>query len=177
MAGGYTQGKVYAGDLNFTPVDSATGVSYAVNTTQPAFQPSGTPPVAGGDLRLANPLASGGAAVLPAQTARTLGDTLSAKGVNWVWYAGAWKQALADGTQAPSAPRSVIYNSATGAANFQAHHQPFNYFSRFDPTTAAGQTERAAHLKDYADLQADIAAGQLRSQMGDLSSALELSQP
>ena len=153
--------KVYAGDLNFTPVDATTGLSYAINTTQPAFQPSGTTPAVGGDLRLANPGATGGAAVLPAQTARTIGDTLSAKGVNWVWYAGAWKAALADGTQAASAARSVIYNSAGGAANFQAHHQPFNYFARFDPTTAAGQTERAAHLKDYSDLQADMAAGTL----------------
>ena len=154
-------GKVYAGDFNYTPKDSASGLSYAVNTTQPAFQPSGTPPAAGGDPRLADPTAKGSAAPLPPQTAKTIGDTLSAKGVNWVWYSGAWRAALADGTQAPSAARTVIYNNAGGAANFQAHHQPFNYFARFDPTTVSGQTERAAHLKDYADLQSDIAAGTL----------------
>jgi len=154
-------GSVYQGDFNFTPIDATTNLSYAINTTQPPFQPSGTAPATGGDLHLASPAATGGAAALPAQTAKTIGDTLTAKGVNWVWYAGAWKTALTDGTQDPTAPRTVIYNGASGAANFQPHHQPFNYFSRFDPTTTAGQTERAAHLKDYTDLQADIAGGTL----------------
>ncbi len=154
-------GKLYVGDFNFAPLDATTGLSYAINTTQPPFQPSGTPPPVDGDWRLANAAAPGGASVLSVQTARTIGDTLSAKGVNWVWYAGAWKQALADGSQAATAPRKVIYNNAAGAPNFQAHHQPFNYFARFDPTTPSGQTQRAAHLKDYTDLQADIAAGTL----------------
>jgi acid phosphatase len=154
-------GSVLQGDFNYTPKDEASGLSYAINTTQPAFQPSGTPPAADGDARLADPAAKGGAAPLPPQTAKTIGDTLSAKGVNWIWYSGAWKAALADGMQAPNVPRAVIYNGAAAAANFQAHHQPFNYFARFDPTTEAGQKERAAHLKDYADLQADIAAGTL----------------
>ena len=31
------------------------------------------------------------------QTAKTIGDTLSAKGISWAWYAGGWTQALADG--------------------------------------------------------------------------------
>lgn len=154
-------GTVYQGDLNFTPIDATTNLSYAINTTQSPFQPSGTTPAVGGDVRLASAAATGGAAVPPAQTVKTIGDTLTAKGVNWIWYAGAWKAALADGKQDPALARTVIYNSATGAANFQPHHQPFNYFSRFDPTTTAGQTERAAHLKDYTDLQADIAAGTL----------------
>jgi len=154
-------GSVYQGDFNFTPIDATTKLSYAINTTQPPFQPSGTAPANGGDLHLANPTATGGAAALPAQTAKTIGDTLTAKGVNWVWYAGAWKAALADGTQDPAAARTIIYNSATGAANFQPHHQPFNYFSRFDPTTTAGQAERTAHLKDFTDLQADITGGTL----------------
>jgi len=34
----------YLGDFNFTPVDEISQRSYAVNTTQPPFQPSGTPP-------------------------------------------------------------------------------------------------------------------------------------
>jgi acid phosphatase len=160
-ASALTGAPQYQGDFNFTPVDASTGLSYAINTTQPPFQPSGTAPATGGNLVLANPAASGGAAVLPAQIAKTVGDTLTAKGVNWVWYAGAWKAAVTDGTQDPSATRSVIYNSATGAANFQPHHQPFNYFARFDPTTTAGQAERAAHLKDYTDLQSDITNGTL----------------
>jgi acid phosphatase len=146
----------YAADLNLTP-RLADGKYYAVNTTQPAFQPSGTPPAPGGDPRLADPAGGGSAANMPlppidSGSARTIGDTLSAKGVPWAWYAGAWNQALAD--------RSAIYNNKSGP-NFQAHHQPFNYFSRFDPTTPAGQAERAAHLKDYTDLVADIGRGTL----------------
>jgi hypothetical protein len=27
---------------------------------------------------------------------RTIGDTLSAKGISWAWYAGGWNAALAD---------------------------------------------------------------------------------
>src|SRR5450830_1610470 len=69
-------GSVYQGDFNFTPIDATTKLSYAINTTQPPFQPSGTAPANGGDLHLANPTATGGAAALPAQTAKTIGDTL-----------------------------------------------------------------------------------------------------
>jgi acid phosphatase len=122
------------------------GRNYSINSAQPPYQPSAVPPPAGGDPRLAGP-----GAVLPPQTIKTIGDTLSAKRVNWRWYAGAWNQALAD--------RSVIENGTV--PNFQPHHQPFNYFSRFDPTTAAGAAERAAHLRDYTDLQADIRSGNL----------------
>jgi acid phosphatase len=132
---------VYVADKNVTPD------YYAINTTQPAFQPSGAAPAAGGDSRLADPAKH----PLPAQTETTIGDTLSAKGVDWAWYAGAWNDALAD--------RSNIYNNAI--PNFQPHHQPFNYFSRFDPTTTAGKFERIEHLKDYSDLLADISRGKL----------------
>jgi acid phosphatase len=145
----------YAADFNVTP-KPADGKYYAINTTQPPFQPSGTAPVAGGDARLADPAGAGSAGSIPlppidSGTTKTIGDTLSAKGVQWAWYAGAWNQALAE--------RSTIYNNT--APNFQPHHQPFNYFSRFDPTTASGQAERAAHLKDYTDLVADIGKGAL----------------
>jgi len=110
---------------------------------------------------LADPNAKGEATTLDPQTYKTLGDTLSAKQIDWAWYAGAWHAALADGMQSPDKSRSIIYNTAAGAANFQAHHQPFNYFSRFDPTTPNGREQRIAHLKDYADLQTDIAKGTL----------------
>jgi acid phosphatase len=51
----------------------------------------------------------------------------------------------------------VIYNTAKGAANFVAHHQPFNYFARFAP----GTRDRAEHLKDYTELAAGIDRGVL----------------
>ncbi|MEC4748497.1 acid phosphatase [Methylomicrobium sp. Wu6] len=151
----------YTGDLTFTPADKTTSLSYAVNAVQPPFQPSGTKPAEHGDPALADPDATGEAFVLEPQTAKTIGDTLSDKQIDWAWYAGAWHAAVADGMQSPSQPRKVIYNSSAGSPNFQVHHQPFNYFSRFDPATLKGREQRAAHLKDYTDLQIDIAKGSL----------------
>src|SRR6266403_3905143 len=52
-------------------------------------------------------------AIAAIETATTIGDLLSAKGVLWKWYAGAWNEALADGRQPPGAPRKAIYLPAT----------------------------------------------------------------
>ena len=126
------------------------GMYYAVNTMQPAYQPSGNAPAAGADPRYANPAAP---TTLPAQTLATIGDRLDAKGVSWAWYGGAWAAA---GAGTPEA-RAIIYK---GAAQFQPHHQPFNYFAAFDPATRAAY--RAAHLKDFdSAFLADAAAGRL----------------
>jgi acid phosphatase len=132
---------------------SVTPDGYAVNTTQPPYQPSGTPPAAGGSLDLADTAKF----PLPPQTARTIGDTLSAKGVSWAWYAGGWNQALADGRRDPKEKRAIIYNREGASPMFQPHHQPFNYFARFAPGTA----DRAAHLKDGDELLAAIDKGAL----------------
>ncbi len=101
---------------------------YAVNTMQPPFQPSYNPPAKDGDPRYADPNI---ATTLPPQHDVTIGDLLSLKGVSWAWYAGAWQDALSGGRGKP-------------VPNFQFHHQPFNYFARYAPGTAA----RAEHLKD-----------------------------
>ena len=136
----------------------ATPDGYAVNTTQPPYQPSGIAPAADGSLDLADPKGSQRIGLpLPPQTARTIGDTLSAKGITWAWYAGGWDAALADGRRPPGEKRKVIYTREDGAENFQPHHQPFNYFQRFAP----GTPDRELHLKDEADFMADIAAGKL----------------
>jgi acid phosphatase len=101
---------------------------YTINTMQPPYQPSSNKPAPGGDPAFADPAKP---TTLPPQTEQTIGDLLSAKGVSWAWYAGAW-QAVLDGKNAVPVP------------NFQYHHQPFNYFADMAPGTAA----RAAHLKD-----------------------------
>jgi acid phosphatase len=135
------------------------GKFYAVNTMQPPYQPSGNKPaVSDASFAYADP---NGATTLPPQTRLNIGDALDAKRINWIWYAGAWNAAVEDGMRPPSKIREVIYAPPTAGGNpdFQAHHQPFNYFERFDPATHAGH--RAAHLKDYNDLLADIAAGRL----------------
>jgi len=124
-----------------------------VNTGQPPYQPSGAAPAAGGSLDLADPAKH----PVPPQTARTVGDTLSAKGISWAWYAGAWNDALADGRRAPDAKRAIIYNRDAASPNFQPHHQPFNYYARFAPGTA----DRARHLKDGAEFVEAIEKGTL----------------
>lgn len=101
---------------------------YAVNTMQPPYQPSGVQPAPDGDPAYADPSKP---ATLPPQTALTIGDLLSAKGVAWAWYAGAWDIALSGAKFEPN-------------PNFQTHHQPFNYFASFAPGTLA----RADHLRD-----------------------------
>ncbi len=137
----------------FTLDGEVTPDGWSVNTTQPAYQPSRIPPAKGGDPRFADPSKN----PLPPQTQKNIGDTLSAKGISWAWYSGAWDLALKDGMQDPAAPRKVINTSANGAPYFVTHHQPFNYFARFAPGTA----DRAEHLKDYTDLVAGIQRGEL----------------
>jgi len=131
---------------------------YGVNTIQPPFQPSGIAPEAGGNLELADPAGNKTWNLpLPAQDAKTIGDTLSAKGIGWAWYAGGWNAASTDGRRPPAEKRKVIYTREDGAPYFAPHHQPFNYFVRFAP----GSADRAAHLKDGDDLLRDIDSGKL----------------
>jgi acid phosphatase len=101
---------------------------YTVNTMAPPYQPSWVRPAPGGDDTAADPLDP---SVCPPQTYNTIGDLLSAKGVGWAWYGGAWQAAL-DKRGEGSKP------------NFQHHHQPLNYFKQFAPGTRA----RAEHLRD-----------------------------
>ncbi|WP_417359240.1 acid phosphatase [Gallaecimonas pentaromativorans] len=117
---------------------------FAVNTMQPAYQPSGVAPAAGGDPRFADP---SDPHTLPPQTQKHIGDMLDSKQVSWAWYSGAWDKASTD--------RDAIYHFPE--PNFQAHHQPFNYFKDLAPGTEA----REEHLKDEKDFLAAIKAGKL----------------
>ncbi|MBV1774793.1 acid phosphatase [Burkholderiaceae bacterium DAT-1] len=127
----------------------------AINTMQPAYQPSGNQPASTDSdaLAYANPDKP---TTLPPQTQTTIGDQLSERKVSWAWYGGAWHAALKDGMRDPAAKREVIY---TPKPDFQAHHQPFNYYAAFDPKTHAD--ERQQHLKDYDDLLMAVDAGKL----------------
>jgi acid phosphatase len=156
------QGPTFARTGDIAPLDYfGDGKFYAVNTMQPPYQPSRNHPAADDpSFAYADPLNS---TTLPPQTRQTIGDALDAKSIPWVWYAGSWAAAVRDGVRPPAKRREVIYapESAGGNPDFQAHHQPFNYYQRFDP--AAHPEQRAEHLKDYDDLLADIAAGRLPS--------------
>jgi len=129
---------------------------FAVNTTQPFFQPF-APGTA--DARR-----------LPPLTNPTIGDRLSAKKVDWAWYAGGWSNADGDvgapGWTNGSTPGvctdpqhnvNAVYPNCPDAL-FQYHHQPFNYFARYAP----GTTARAAHLRDEEEFIAAAQAGTLK---------------
>ncbi len=128
----------FVNDGNLTPD------FHAVNTLQPAFQPSGNAPAAGGDSRYADPA---NPTTLPPQTMASIGDRLNARGIDWAWYSGAWQRAVAD--------REQVYKDPE--PNFQAHHQPFNYYANLAP----GKPERSRRLKDEADFMKAIDTGRL----------------
>ncbi|NHO32119.1 acid phosphatase [Acetobacter sp. LMG 1636] len=133
------------GPPKFTHDGDLTPDFHAVNTMQPPYQPSGSPPVKGGDPAFADPTRP---TTLPPQTAATIGDRLSDKGVSWAWYSGAWNEVLTHGFHSP-------------VPDFQTHHQPFNYYKAYAPGTEA----RREHLRDGglsgSALIADIDAGRL----------------
>jgi acid phosphatase len=141
----------YKNDGALTPKEP-DGSAYTINTMQPAYQPSGNAPAADGDTRYADATRP---TTLPPQTLATIGDRLDAKGVSWAWYSGSWAAASAE--PAAATARRIIYR---GKVQFQPHHQPFNYYARFDPVRNADQ--RGAHLLDFdARFYADADAGQL----------------
>jgi acid phosphatase len=153
---------------NIAPLDYfGAGDGYrAVNTMQPAYQPSGNAPVDanGNDALYANPTSG---TTLEPQTQTHIGDQLSAKGIGWTWYAGGWGAAAANpwnGTGATATSTTIYKANTFGTSDstnqdFQSHHQPFNYYADLDPVTHA--QERAEHLKDRSDLLDDIAKGTL----------------
>lgn len=117
----------FASDAQLTPD------FHAVNTFGPPYAPSfNTDPK--------NPLLADLSKkdIIPPQDYPTIGDALSARGVDWAWYGGGWQMAL-DGKG-----KHGLSDKFPPSPNFQAHHQPFNYFRQFAPGTAA----RAAHLRD-----------------------------
>src|SRR3954453_12623479 len=120
---------------------------YSINTTQPPYQP----------------YAPGTAATrrLPAQTAPTIGDRLSAKNIDWAWYSGGWSNANGDvgapgWTNGSTAGTCTDPGTAAGATYpncpdklFQYHHQALNYYASFAPGTQA----RERHLRDEAEFE------------------------
>ncbi len=137
--------------VNCPPPPSVSGLAcgdFAVNTTQPFYQPF-SPGTA--DARR-----------LPPLTNATIGDRLSAAGVDWAWYAGGWSNANGDvngpGWTNGAGPACSDPNAFSTAKFpncpdnlFQFHHHPFNYFKAFDPATPAGHANRQAHLRDEAE--------------------------
>lgn len=84
-------------------------------------------------------------ALLPVQSLPTIGDRLSEKGIDWVYYAQDYRRAVA------------ATAAGKGLHSFSYHHQPFTYFKRF----VESAEQRDKHLKDREDFIADIRAGKL----------------
>ena len=126
-----------------TPAGVVCG-DYAVNTIQPFNQP----------------YQPGTALVrrLPALTTPNIGDTLSAKEVDWAWYSGGWDNAAGNTTSpyytngpGPTCADPHAFATATFPncpdKLFMFHHQPLNYFANYAP----GTTARAQHLRDEGE--------------------------
>ncbi len=107
---------------------SVTPDGYVVHTVYPANRPY--------PGNIEDP-----AQLMPLLNLPTIGDRLSEKGISWAWYSGGWKDAVADHPD----------------AQFQFHHQPFNYFAPY----AEGKAARTEHLKDTEDFLAALRAGNL----------------
>jgi acid phosphatase len=137
--------------------------SFAVNTTQPPFQPTSA---FGAKMPLVD----------DTHVDLTIGDRLTDAGVSWAWYSGGWDNAngnrtglgwtngegpaCGDPNSAP-APTDLAGNGGFPYCpdkSFQTHHQPFNYYMRYAP----GQPDRA-HLQDEQDFLAAVQAGALPS--------------
>jgi acid phosphatase len=126
-----------------TPAGIVCG-DYAVNTIQPVEQPYRP-----GTARHKR---------LPLQTVPTIGDRLTAAGIDWAWYSGGWSNANGD-INAPgwtNGHGSTCTDSATIAHAkfphcphqlFQFHHQPFNYYAAY-AEQSSGNPLRQQHLAD-----------------------------
>jgi phospholipase C len=108
-------------DGQVTPDGYVVNTSFSVNTPHPASAPAET--------------------LVPNQTAPTIGDRLSEKGVTWDWYSGGWNEAVI-GHPDPL---------------FQFHHQPFIYYANYADNTPG----RADHLRDESDFYTDAANNKL----------------
>jgi acid phosphatase len=128
-----------------SPVPNRACGDYAVNTMQPSVVPFGT----------------FGAKLVP-QTAPTIGDRLTDKGIDWAWYSGGWANAAGETTSPGytngAGPNCSDPNTAPGSTYpvcpnnvFQFHHQPFNYFANYAPG-APGR----AHLKDEVEFMQTV---------------------
>ncbi len=128
---------------------------FAVNTTQPPYQPyqPGTPK----------------SELLPAQSHPTVGDQLEKAGIDWAWYSGGWSNADGrvnePGWANGPGPKCIDPSTNTKAkypncpnADFQYHHQPFNYYKTFAPGT---QTRRE-RLRDEVEFLDSAANGKLK---------------
>jgi phospholipase C len=123
-AGGVGPILSYLSQLPHAPnPNCAPSTYYYLNNTNPAYDPNGTLKTTG--------------TFVPPTLQRSIGDSLTDKGISWKFYGGGF----------------------TNNAGYCQICNPFEYQSRFMADAAA----RTEHMKDTVDMYADIAAGTLPS--------------
>ena len=107
---------------------------------------------------------------VPPLTTPNIGDEMSAAKITWAWFSGGWSNADGDvgkpgwtnGTFAqhsctdPHVLSTAVWPNCPDA-DFQFHHQPFNYFASYAPGTKA----RKQHLLDEAQFVQEAQSGTL----------------
>ncbi len=132
----------------------AEGHYYMLDNTNPGFYPNG--------FQAPNP---GAQDMIPASPVRTIGDALNDKKISWAYFGGSYNDAVALSNDAVTAGTAATLNSSTAMAEAAladpAHElgvaycqicNPFQYSSSIMGNAA----QRAAHIKDTADLLTDI---------------------
>ena len=125
---------------------------YMLNNTNPGFLPNGTvvPAVQG---------------ALPPSPVRTIGDALNDKKISWAFFGGAFNDAVTLSNEAVAANPANPNLTAAALAD-PAHALGVAYCQICNPfqyaTSIMGDpAQRAAHMKDTADLITDIQKNQL----------------
>jgi acid phosphatase len=166
------------------PASAPNGVcgDYVVLSMQPPFEPFQPFPSCS-----CSPIEPSPRLTVP-QTGPTIGDRLTAKGIDWAWYSGGWSNANGNvggpgwtngttpGTCTDSAtiPDAVYPHCAN--AVFQFHHQPFNYYARFTTANPAGRANRAAHLRDEVEFMSLSKTSRARCKLRRVSFVKPLGQ-
>jgi phospholipase C len=118
---------------------------YMLHNTDPAFLPNG---------------ALAGSGNLPPSSVKTIGDELNSKKISWAYFGGAYNDAIILSNEAVAAnPTNPDLGAA--AVNDPAHALGVAYCSicnpfQYEASIMANPTVRAEHIKDTADLIADI---------------------
>src|SRR5579871_1302017 len=125
---------------------------YMLNNTNPGFLPNGA--LSGGNN-------------LPPSSVRTVGDALNEKSITWAYYGGAFNDAVALSNAAVAANPTSPNLSAAALAD-PAHALGVAYCQICNPfqyaTSIMGNAaQRAAHIKDTADLITSIQNNNLPS--------------
>jgi len=145
----YIEGLPYAAQPN-----CAENHYYMLDNTNPGYLPNGTvvPAVQN---------------ALPPSSVRTIGDTLNAKNISWAYFGGAYNDAVILSNEAVAANPANPNLTAAALAD-PAHALGVAYCQICNPfqyaTAIMGDpTQRAAHIKDTADLITDIQQNTLPS--------------